>query len=208
MNAPPSFREGVEIAREDLSIAIEKGAFDSAKAWKTIVKYIAMRSFEDIRKAEANFGLTSSILSDLISLEINRADNNAFSFDVLSALTAEYLETSRPMPEVLAQWAASMMRGEKKRPVRNGKYALGTLERNTYIWPVLEKLVKRGMTATRNDASPPLSACDAVAEALKQLNKSPSSYASVKRIWNFFQRYLNRLPVTRKNSIVKSFTMQ
>ena len=40
------------------------------------------------------------------------------------------------------------------------------------------------MIATRNDTNSPESACDAVAEALKQMDESPASYASVKRIWD------------------------
>jgi hypothetical protein len=122
-------------------------------------------------------------------LVIDRADNYALSFDVLSVVAAKYLETDIPMPKILAQWAAAIMRGERKRPKRNGKFANGTLERNTYIWPVTRKLVKSGMMATRNDESPPTSACDAVAKALKQLGESPTTYASVKRIWNDFQRW-------------------
>jgi hypothetical protein len=84
--------------------------------------------------------------------------------------------------------AVAVLRGEKKRPVRHGKFAEGIGLRNTYIWLATRRLVKRGMIATRNDASPATNACDAVAEALKQLDENPASYASVKRIWNDWQR--------------------
>ncbi len=190
MNAPPSFAEAVEIARKDLSIAREKGAFDSAVAWKTIVDFNATAFFLGIRKAEENLDLRPSVPVDAISLVIDRADNYALSFDVLAVVAAKYLEADIAMPKVMAQWAAAMMRGEKKRPKRNSKFANGTLERNTYIWPVTRKLVESGMMATRNDASDPESACDAVAEALKLIGESPASYGSVKRIWNTFRIFV------------------
>jgi hypothetical protein len=189
MNAPPSFVEAVDIARKDLSIAREEGAFDSAVAWKNIVDFNATAFFLGIRKAEENLDLKPSVPVAAISLVIDRADNYALSFDVLTVVAAKYLEADIAMPKVIAQWAAAMMRGEKKRPKRNGKFANGTLERNTYIWPVTRKLVESGMMATRNDTSPPESACDAVAEALKLIGESPASYGSVKRIWNDFQNF-------------------
>jgi hypothetical protein len=39
------------------------------------------------------------------------------------------------------------------------------------------------LTATRNDTSKHVSACDAVAEALRQLGLKPLSFNGVKRIW-------------------------
>ena len=118
---------------------------------------------------------------------INKAENNAANFDILRAIAAGYAESGVLMPEALGQWAAAVLRGEKQRPVRHGKFAEGTGLRNFCIWEATRRLVKRGMIATRNDTSPPTSACDAVAEALKQMDESPASYASVKRIWNYFQ---------------------
>ena len=220
MNAPPSCAEAVAIARTDLSIARERGAFDSAVTRKNTVNFQAMAFFDAIKEADTGSDDVKNISelrehekcrdenateerSDLkssssrisispiiaISQMINGADNCADSFDFLAVVSAEYLETGRLMPKVLAQWAAAMMRGEKKRPVRNGRFANGTSVRNLYIWLAINTLVKREMVATRNDESPPTSACDAVAEALKQLGENPTAYASVKRIWNDFQRW-------------------
>lgn len=118
---------------------------------------------------------------------VRNAPNTAANFDIATAIAATYMETGILMPDMLAKWAAAVLRGEQKRPVRHGKFPEGTGLRNTNIWEVTRILVKRGMTATRNDVSPATSACDAVAEALKEMEESPSSYASVKRIWNDFQ---------------------
>lgn len=77
-----------------------------------------------------------------------------------------------------------------------GKYLLGSVERPTakegrpssigfhiLTWQAVDMLVERGMTATRNEASPPTSACDAVAEALEKVDLKPNSYDRVKRIY-------------------------
>ena len=49
--------------------------------------------------------------------------------------------------------------------------------------------VDDGMTATRNDASEATSACDAVADAMKELELEPADFYSVKRIWLDFNRH-------------------
>ena len=212
MNVAPTFQEAVEIAREDLSKAKGKGSFDSAVAWKTMINLRALDFFGEIKVTveggvepkefaemrqltehqeiiKTEMGWEPRGLDNRISIErmINKAENNAASFDILTVITAAYAESGILMPEALGQWTAAVLRGEKKKPIRHGKFAEGTGLRNTCIWEATRRLVKRGMIATRNDTSPATSACDAVAEALKQMNESPASYASVKRIWNEFQ---------------------
>ena len=142
---------------------------------------------QEIIELDSKFEPNSSDYTKKIEQVVRNAPNTAANFDIAAAIAATYMETGILMPETLAKWAAAVLRGEQKRPVRHGKFAEGTGLRNTNIWEVTRILVKRGMTATRNDVSPATSACDAVAEALKQMEESPSSYASVKRIWNEFQ---------------------
>jgi len=212
MNVAPTFLEAVEFAREDLSKRKDNGAFESALAWKTLVNFSAVEIYGDIKttgaggvevkdfaemlkigehqeiiEIETSFEPSSSGPKIPIEQMISRAENNAANFDILAVIAAAYIDAGVLMPKTLGQWAMAVLRGEKKRPARHGKFAEGTGLRNLHIWEVTRILVKRGMTATRNDVSPATSACDAVAEALKQMEESPSSYASVKRIWNKFQ---------------------
>lgn len=213
MNVPLKFQDAVEIAREDLSKHKEKGGFDSSVAWKTMVNFSAVEYFGEIKltvnggvevkdfaemrqltehqeiiETEARFEPSSSEPKISIERLIKIAENNAANFDILSVVAASYIDAGVLMPEALGQWAVAVLQGEKKRPGRHGKFAKGTGLRDVCIWETVRRLVKRGMIATRNDASPATSACDAVAEALKLLGESPASYASVKRIWNDLQR--------------------
>ena len=54
---------------------------------------------------------------------------------------------------------------------------------NLGIALALRALQSRGMRPTRNDASPPLSGCDAVAEAQRRLGRIPNTYDAVRAIW-------------------------
>jgi hypothetical protein len=214
MSHPPPFQSAVKIAREELSRGKESGDFDSGVAWKKYINLRALDLFADIRLAETSrddlkdrkelqelgdrlgqneirtsFELKTS--DPIIKIEwlISQAEDDSTSFDILTMVAAAYAETPVLMPEALGRWTAAVLRSEKKRPIRRGKFAEGTGLRNTHIWLTLKWLVQLGMTATRNDASLPTSACDAVAQALKQLGENPTAYASVKRIWNDFQRW-------------------
>jgi hypothetical protein len=142
---------------------------------------------QEIIELDSKYEPNSSDHTIAIEQVVRNAANNAANFDIGAAIAVSYLENGILIAKTLAKWAAAVLRGEKKRPVRHGKCAEGTLLRNINIREVTRILVKRGMTATRNDVSPATSACDAVAEALKQMEESPSSYASVKRVWNEFQ---------------------
>lgn len=66
---------------------------------------------------------------------------------------------------------------KKKRGVRsNSSTALD-------VFHAVTCLVDAGVTATRNDASEPTSACDAVADAMEKLGRKPASPERVKKIW-------------------------
>jgi hypothetical protein len=180
MNEPPTFDEAVGIALETLSKGKEDCAFDSAVSRKVSVNISAAEIFgvikvtgaggvevkdnrdflklaeqQDDIELKVSFESGSSDLTIPIEQMINKAEKNAASFDTSTEIAAIYAEKGKSMPEALGQWAASVLRGEKKRPVRHGKFANGTGLRNTCIWMVTRKLVQRGMTATRNDTSPP-----------------------------------------------------
>ena len=213
MNVPLKFQDAVEIAHADLFKHKEKGGFDSSVTWKALVNFraaeyfgeikltvnggVEVKDFDEMRQltehqeiieTETRFEPSSSGSRFPIERMTISAENNAANFDILSVVAASYIDAGVLMPEALGQWAVAVLRGEKKRPGRHGKFAKGTGLRDVCIWETVRRLVKRGMIATRNDASPATSACDAVAEALKLLGESPASYASVKRIWNDLQR--------------------
>ncbi|MGV8997291.1 MAG: hypothetical protein ACOH12_10140 [Parvibaculaceae bacterium] len=214
MKVPPTFQKAVEIAREDLIKAKDEGVFKPATAWKTMVSFRAMKVFGDTKRTgvggvevkgfhqirenakheetielKTSYKVNSSDTETQINRMIVEDKDDAAIFDILSTIAAAYLDSGMCVPEMLGHWAADVLLGEKKRPARRGKFEEGTGLRNTAIWLATRRLVHRGMIATRNDASAPTSACDAVAEALKLLGESPTTYASVKRIWNEFEHW-------------------
>lgn len=61
--------------------------------------------------------------------------------------------------------------------------------RDVMLWSLVSGMVWHGLSATRNDASPPLSACDAVAEGARKAGLSgATSYESVRKIYMTIQK--------------------
>jgi len=151
MNLPPIFEEAVQFAHEELSQRRANGAFDSAVAWKTCVNFSAVEMFVDIKwfgaggaevkdfaemlkvgehqeiiELDSKLESNSSDKTKIIEQVIRNASNTAANFDIAATIAATYMETGILMPETLAKWAAGVLRGEQKRPVRRGKFAEGT----------------------------------------------------------------------------------
>lgn len=86
------------------------------------------------------------------------------------------------IPPVALNWLRGYLRGEgipkatKGRPNNDGLHLIIAIAVSGIV-------TKHEITATRNDASPALSACDAVAIALQEAGMQPSSYEQVKRVW-------------------------
>lgn len=103
-------------------------------------------------------------------------------FSVACFTIANALERGDALPPPVAKWLAGYLRGEVKKPKRKQGRPNDIL---TPFWIVaaVNSCVHKGLKATRNDVSEPVSACDAVAEALCILNLEPTSYEGVKRVW-------------------------
>ncbi|WBQ13837.1 hypothetical protein L2D00_03925 [Hyphomonadaceae bacterium BL14] len=96
---------------------------------------------------------------------------------------AENTEMDAPLPEIIRRWIADYLRGSHPRPTKRQGRPSDTGLR-VAIWDAVQELVERlGMTATRNEASEETSACDAVAQALSNLELKPTSFDRVKKIW-------------------------
>ena len=116
------------------------------------------------------------------------AETDAAGFDALRLGIADALDRDEELPPEVTAWLVRYLRGEVTRPKatagRKGKHWLHSL-----IWMAVLIRVDDGMTATRNDASEATSACDAVADAMKELELEPADFYSVKRIWLDFNRH-------------------
>lgn len=103
-------------------------------------------------------------------------------WDALRLGVARALEDGDAIPPEALRWLVHYLRGETERPLSvAGRHNARGLH-IAIVFAVI-RLVDCGMNATRNDASPPVSACDAVAAALSQLKLSPTTFDAVKKIW-------------------------
>lgn len=125
-------------------------------------------------------------------------------YEVAKLAVAFQLERGDPLPDVVQKWLIQDLNGEiEKPPEKTGRKKKEWFD--ILVWIAIQSRVNDGMTATRNDVSPPTSACDAVAEALVALGLSPRNYAGVKRIW--MQMEQKHLPsVKRTSSVVQKQT--
>lgn len=103
-------------------------------------------------------------------------------FKVVSLVISSAIERGENLPPAVNQWLADYLGGRLSEPKRNtGRPA--TLLTPLWIVIAVSVCLNRGMKATRNDVSEPVSACDAVAEALENLGLEPVTYEGVKRVW-------------------------
>lgn len=108
--------------------------------------------------------------------------NEPLHRDVLRHAFARKIADGDPIPSKLREMAASLMTGDLSEPRRKAGAKEARYLHSRIMWAV-ELLRHSGMTATRNDESKPVSACDAVADALGQLGLKPITFSRVKRIW-------------------------
>lgn len=112
-------------------------------------------------------------------------------FDTVRTGIAQLLERGEELSPQLMAWLVAHLRGQVSRPkAKTGRNPAGWM--HTKICLAIQRLVDAGMTATRNDASPPNSACDAVADALDTLGLEPKTFERVKSIWLRWQRERSR----------------
>lgn len=105
-------------------------------------------------------------------------------FDALREVTALMIKKGEfdELPTDYQYWVGKYLIGEVDRPKsRAGRPQSFGL--HYVIKLTISILLAKGMTATRNDASEPVSACDAVADALAELGLEPTTFEAVKRIW-------------------------
>lgn len=117
-----------------------------------------------------------------LALILDWAEGDAAGFDALKEGICFSLERGEALHPDIVQWLLKYLRGEVSRPASKSgakKAEWWSLR----ICLAVNELVEAGLSCMRNDVSEPTSACDAVADALAELGLSPTSYASVKRIW-------------------------
>ncbi|MDE2688453.1 MAG: hypothetical protein OXI16_13295 [Chloroflexota bacterium] len=124
-----------------------------------------------------------ALCDDRLSDLIEAAQSNPL--DAKAAKTAlRYLrQGGEPIPDELREWVFDCFDGSRTLPEpRVGRNPHGNEVRNQLIIRTVDSLVSCGLTATRNEVSPPASGCDAVSQAL-HIHGVELSYAGVAKVW-------------------------
>ena len=149
--------------------------------------FLNSQRFEDGRDlydGKVNYQITIERISEMLLHNYPDTlieNDDPLPRDILRDALAAFVESGRPIPKKFRQHAAVFMRGEKG-PNRKAGIKEKPYLQSRIVWAVAW-LTHEGLTAMRNDASAKTSACDAVAEALAQLDLSPITFSGVKRIW-------------------------
>ena len=98
---------------------------------------------------------------------IRASEDDIDYWQALHAVAAQLLRDRQAFPHILADWWADVLEGVRRKPkVPPGKHWYANNSRDMWICYAVELLVELGMPATRNAASPPESACDAVGKVV------------------------------------------
>lgn len=125
---------------------------------------------------------------------VEQAAVDPVAFDAALARGWYVLNGNQEIPISLRIFLAEYLLGDRLRPKgKRGPKSAAVAHSLRYqvICSQIQRLVKIGFTATRNNESNyEDSACDIVAKAMKRLNLRPSSYSQIVDIWgkrrNFF----------------------
>lgn len=114
---------------------------------------------------------------------VESAASDADHFEALKLGIAHAVMQNEKLPEVASAWMISFLQGKAHSPKKKvGRKSREGLE--VLIYFAVQSGVGRGLTATRNDeAKLQLSACDAVATALRNLRLPHADFFAVKKIW-------------------------
>jgi hypothetical protein len=157
------------------AVNMAKSYFNNGRYWNGCDLLDATGHDKSVKKTIALFLL--NVFPDSLKKD------DARSFEFLREAFASKILEGDPIPEEYRELAASFVMGEHKGPRKKPGAKAGSYLHEKII-DAVEMLCEHGMTATRNDESPNKdSACDAVAEALRQLGLRPITFKGVKGIW-------------------------
>lgn len=185
----PTFEEAVQVAKKCLlrgrvSECDEISRQALIRIWASHAEAL---SLGDGWIGERDF-LAVKVNADAMNIPelVEAASWNPLAFRAAGLLSAQLLERGEQLPSELLPLATEMLKGKKPPPTpadqKKGNHAQ-TWWRKYYVWKAVEELLDLGFKPTRNIASEHVSACDAVAEAMRQLRARPMSYGGVYDYW-------------------------
>ena len=126
---------------------------------------------------------SEAIPKDRLSGLIEESDSSPLAYRALQAVVSGLRQTDEPFPEELHEWSLDVAEGKRTLPnMGPGRSPYTNQIRDELIVRTIRVLVDCGLTATRNESSAPVSACDAISLALKAHNIE-LIYDSVAKVW-------------------------
>ena len=130
----------------------------------------------------------NALRDDRLRELIEGAQSSPVDFRALQEALSHLLKTPEPIPSELVKWGLSVAAGNVRSPsVGPGRSPYTNQVRDALIAQTVHTLVDCGLTATRNEASAPESACDAVSEALNA-HGVELRHGGVAKIWQSNRR--------------------
>lgn len=105
-----------------------------------------------------------------VRLYLSLASKNAVAFEALLVMAEKFMAGPHVAPPELVEFVRDVRRGRRRRPKQKGRDRRANQVRNDIIREAIRLAVGEGLPPTRNDASEPISACDVVAEVLREHN--------------------------------------
>ena len=147
-----------------------KGERDSAEADLHTLYDFEIRAMEALR-------------DDGLRDMIEEAQSSPLDVKALEEAFRYLRRSGKPIPSELREWVDDCFDGSRALPEpKVGRSRYTNEVRNRLIIKTVQSLVICGLTATRNETSPPESACDAVSAALNA-HGMKLSYAGVVKVW-------------------------
>ena len=109
------------------------------------------------------------------------------SFQALQQVVRSLRRDPKPFPPEVKEWALDVADGTLEAPNRGrGRKSSANRVRDDLVAQTVQNLVRCGLTATRNEATAPRSACDAVSKALSA-HGTKLSYHGVAKVWRAYR---------------------
>jgi len=162
------YNAAVEWAKSEFQNDFPKRPFDFAGGEPT---HFALRQLLQFDPEKDGFGYDPKTLPFLVKW----AETNRGAFEMAWEIVSNHLELDVPLPKELKDWVIDTLYGSRPRPKKT--IASKTFFRNLMLLGLVYQCADLfELRRTRNSATEPRSACDAVAEALCQ-----SGYAITER---------------------------
>ena len=124
-----------------------------------------------------------AMLNDSLTTLIEDSTTNPVAYIAVQEVLRYLRDASEEIPSELHKWAYDVAVGDRRLPKTGpGRSPFENQVRNSAIIQTMEILISCGLKATRNEASKPISAADAVSVGLRALGVELQT-ESVSKIW-------------------------